>query len=137
MFNRTSVKAPPIYSPPNAPILRKLTLYPFQREAVEKMRGYYAVYTGKVPTSMKKTSRSGLVYMPTGTGKTAVIAALSQCIPEVLSVLVLSPRIALRNQLFDDLKGDIFKGIPPKAGRGLILKVYIPEVILNVRSSLI
>lgn len=117
MSHRTVIKSPPTYSLPNAPLLCKLTLYPFQQEAIEKMRWYYFAYTSEAPASIKKTRRSGLVYMPTGTGKTAVIAALSQCVPEVLSVLVLSPRIALRDQLFRELKNGIFKklSLPPGA----------------------
>lgn len=102
MSHRTVIKSPPTYSFPNAPLLRKLTLYPFQREAVKKMRGYLTAYL------QKDTRGSGLVYMPTGTGKTAVIAALAQCIPEIKSTLILVPRTVLRNQIIRELKGPIF-----------------------------
>jgi superfamily II DNA or RNA helicase len=40
-----------------------------------------------------------LVCMPTGTGKTAVIAILSHCLPNCRDVLVLTPWLALRDQL--------------------------------------
>lgn len=110
MSQRTLVKSPPSYSFPDAPLLRTLTLYPFQLEAVKKMRGYLAAY------SRKDTDGSGLVYMPTGTGKTAVIAALAQCIQEIKITLILVPRLVLRNQLARELERPIFNKLhlPPE-----------------------
>jgi len=101
---------------PKAPLLDKLTLYTFQRAAVQKMRSYISAFCSESTQSTNKTHGSGLVHMPTGTGKTAVIAALSQCIPEVNSVLVLCPRIILRNQLVQELQGNIFikLSLPPE-----------------------
>lgn len=87
---------------PRAPLLGKLSLYPFQREAVKKMRVYISAFSGT-------TKGSGLVHMPTGSGKTAVIAAISRCTPEVDCVLILCPRIVLRDQLVQELQGGIFK----------------------------
>ena len=94
---------------PKAPLLEKLSLYQFQREAVERMRIYISAFTGIHTDIFGTTQGSGLVHMPTGSGKTAVIAALSRCIPEVNSVLVLCPRIVLRDQLFQELQGNFFK----------------------------
>jgi len=45
------------------------------------------------------TKGSALVHMPTGSGKTAIIATLARCLPEVGCVLLLAPREALRDQL--------------------------------------
>jgi len=47
--------------------------------------------------------------MPTGTGKTGVIAFLARCAPEVNSVLILTPRIALRHQLYKEISSDFFR----------------------------
>jgi superfamily II DNA or RNA helicase len=91
-----------------APILEKLSLYSFQRKAVEQMRIYISAYRGSDKEIFGKTTGSGLVHMPTGSGKTAVVAALSRCIPEVGSVLVLCPRVVLRAQLINEVGGTIF-----------------------------
>ncbi|WP_368508666.1 DEAD/DEAH box helicase family protein [Bradyrhizobium lupini] len=45
---------------------------------------------------------------PTGTGKTAVIAGLSQASPEIGNVLVLTTREAIRDQLTREISGNIF-----------------------------
>ena len=46
--------------------------------------------------------------MPTGSGKTAVIATLARCLPEIGCVLVLAPRAALRDQLALDIHHRFF-----------------------------
>jgi superfamily II DNA or RNA helicase len=49
-----------------------------------------------------------LVCHPTGTGKTAIIAGLSQASPEIGNVLVLTTREAIRDQLTREIGGNIF-----------------------------
>ena len=51
---------------------------------------------------------ASLVYHPTGTGKTAVIAGLAHGAPEIGNVLVLSTREAIRDQLARELSGNLF-----------------------------
>lgn len=92
-----------------APLFDKLSLYAFQREAVQKMRIYISAFSEVDTDIFGSTTGSGLVHMPTGSGKTAVIAALSRCIPEANSVLILCPRIVLRDQLFQELQGGFFQ----------------------------
>lgn len=87
---------------PAAPILEQLSLWPHQQYAVTKLRQYLHA------AGQNLTNRAALVHMPTGSGKTGVIAALARCVPETMSVLVLSPRIALRQQLARDLQGRFF-----------------------------
>jgi hypothetical protein len=43
---------------------------------------------------------AALVKMATGTGKSAIIAVLARCLPEIRRVLILTPREALREQLY-------------------------------------
>jgi superfamily II DNA or RNA helicase len=58
---------------------------------------------------------SALITMPTGTGKTGVIAAIATALPEVTGHrLVLSPWTALVTQLISDLKGRFWERIPPE-----------------------
>jgi type I site-specific restriction endonuclease len=52
---------------------------------------------------------SGLVHMPTGSGKTGVIAVLARCIPEKGCVLFLTPRVALRQQLVRGIRARFFE----------------------------
>ena len=46
------------------------------------------------------SNEAALVKMATGTGKSAVIAVLSRCLPQIKRVLILTPREALTDQLF-------------------------------------
>lgn len=82
-----------------------LRLWPHQRAAYDTMAAYVRAYRpgGNSP--------SGLVHMPTGTGKTGVIAALARIMPGVGLTLVLSPRIALRNQLAGDLAAHFWRTV--------------------------
>src|SRR5687768_3371490 len=76
-------------------LIDTLDLWDHQIEAVTKMRKYVEAYRSG------KTQGAALVHMPTGTGKTRVIATLSRYLPssEVSSALILAPRLALRDQL--------------------------------------
>jgi type I site-specific restriction-modification system R (restriction) subunit len=71
---------------------------------------------------------SALVHMPTGSGKTGVIAALARCIPEVSSVLVLTPRIALREQLLRDIRERFFNRLERRPQLDLLPKEVIELV---------
>jgi hypothetical protein len=52
----------------------------------------------------QSTSESALVKMPTGTGKTAVIATLACALPDVRRTLIITPQRALVDQLLDDVQ---------------------------------
>lgn len=54
--------------------------------------------------SAQSTSESALVKMPTGTGKTAVIATLACALPDVRRTLIITPQRALVDQLLDDVQ---------------------------------
>lgn len=71
----------------------KLPLWDHQIGAVEAIAHY--VESG--------SDGSALIRMPTGTGKTGVIATVARCLPNVDNVLVLTPWAALRAQLLKDL----------------------------------
>lgn len=84
-------------------LIDQLSLWNHQREAVLRMRTYISRYhDGEV-------DGSALVHMPTGSGKTGVIATLARCTPEIGCVLVLTPRIALREQLVRDIRQRFFQ----------------------------
>ncbi|MBB1090454.1 DEAD/DEAH box helicase family protein [Rhodopseudomonas palustris] len=84
---------------------------------------------------------AALLKLPTGSGKSGIVAVLSRCIPDVRCVLILVPREALRDQLADDLKwrfwehlgyrtsgNAIFLGDPSEIGRPLE-QTYISELL--------
>lgn len=56
----------------------------------------------------RKRPRAALVHMPTGSGKTAVIASLARCLQTHGPVLVLTPRVGLRRQLAADIDKRFF-----------------------------
>lgn len=84
-------------------LTKKLLLWEHQAVAVQRMREYIEAF------SNAETERAALVHMPTGTGKTRVIASLARYAPEVNCVLVLAPRVALRSQLLQKLEERFFK----------------------------
>ncbi|PJO49400.1 hypothetical protein CWE02_06435 [Brucella pituitosa] len=47
---------------------------------------------------------AALLKLPTGTGKSGIIAVLARCLPDVRRVLVLTPRTALTEQLIADIR---------------------------------
>lgn len=77
----------------------------YQAAAIAMAREYRRnVYT----SGARDDAGAALVCHPTGTGKTAVIAGLAQCAPEIDSVLVLTTREAIRDQLVRELSGNLF-----------------------------
>ena len=80
-------------------------LWEHQRRAVEAARSYLA--------ATDVGDASALITMPTGTGKTGVIATVATGIPEVSGHrLVLTPWTALAVQLIADLRGRFWERIP-------------------------
>lgn len=49
-------------------------------------------------------TEAALLKLPTGTGKSGIVAVISRCLPDVRRVLVLTPRRALTEQLIADIR---------------------------------
>ena len=81
---------------------RELSLWDHQRKAIEIVLRYVDAFR------KGKTAGAALVQMPTGAGKTGVIATLARCVQQITCVLVVTPRVALRGQLERDLSGRFF-----------------------------
>ena len=79
----------------------------YQRAAIQKARRYRRAFYDSVSNGVPAPG-AFLVCHPTGTGKTAVIAGLSQASPEIGNVLVLTTREAIRDQLTREISGNIF-----------------------------
>src|SRR5262245_23857170 len=85
------------------PPLNAFSLWDHQRDAVLKLREYVKAY------KQGRTDRAALVHVPTGAGKTGIIALLTRLTPGVDNSLVLAPRIALRDQLGRDAESRFFQ----------------------------
>ena len=87
-------------------------LWPHQSEALEMCRAYVAAYNAG------KTDGGALVRMPTGTGKSGVIAVLAAECAEEASCLIVTPWKALRDQIARDVEERFWEHIgaqPPEA----------------------
>jgi superfamily II DNA or RNA helicase len=78
-----------------------IPLWPHQSEAVKRMQRYIAAFSRYARDGVEQ--RSALVRMPTGTGKSGIIAVLARCLADRPVVLVVVPWAALRAQLRDDI----------------------------------
>lgn len=74
--------------------------------------------------------RSALIRMPTGTGKTGVIAVLSRLGSGRTSALVLAPATALRDQLADEIYERFWRKIGADvSGSDVLVKRFTPSTI--------
>ncbi|MGA2018852.1 MAG: DEAD/DEAH box helicase family protein [Opitutaceae bacterium] len=85
----------------------RLSLWPHQIAAVQKIDRYCKAFRRKL------TSQSALVQMPTGSGKTGVIAVAAHMLKQKEAVLILSPRIALCDQLRRHVESEFFAVVAP------------------------
>lgn len=77
----------------------KLPLWKHQNEAVHVIDRYLK----------SNSDECALVRMPTGTGKTGIMAVLAQCFPKVKNVLVVAPWLQLIEQLETEIKTRFWK----------------------------
>jgi len=61
---------------------------------------------------------AALLKLPTGTGKSGIIAVIARCLPTVRKVLVLTPREALTKQLLKDIRHRFWAHIGYDVGEG-------------------
>src|SRR5665648_569645 len=85
-----------------APLISKCSLWSHQKKAIYAALSYINDYRNK------NTNKSCLIHMPTGSGKTGIIAVIARCIPPLKNILVITPRINLRDQLFKDIDSRFF-----------------------------
>ncbi|MDP3445578.1 MAG: DEAD/DEAH box helicase family protein, partial [Ignavibacteria bacterium] len=69
-------------------------LWQHQIDAIKMVRGY----------QKSGAERSALVRMPTGTGKSGIIAILARCFEDTENVLVIAPFVFIRDQLIWDIR---------------------------------
>ena len=96
-----------------------LSLWPHQNRALFVINEYINKYR------QNKTAGSCLIHMPTGSGKSGIVAVSSRLLHSISNVLVLTPRVALRNQLALDINTRFFERLSrrPKT---------IPKIVHNI-----
>jgi superfamily II DNA or RNA helicase len=77
-------------------------LWEHQKTAIATVVAY--LHGDKQIQERPEHTEAALLKLPTGTGKSGIIAILSRCLPEVRRVLVLTPRTALTEQLLADIR---------------------------------
>lgn len=93
-----------------------------------------------IPERPEQTE-AALLKLPTGTGKSGIIAVVARCLPKVRRVLILTPRTALTEQLLDDIRfrfwknmdfehegSGLFTGTPDETGAALE-DVYVQQLL--------
>lgn len=103
------------------PSLTSTPLWDHQTKAIDKIRDYLTAY------EQDSSLGSCLIHMPTGTGKTGVIACASHFLTNAGCVLALCPRVALRDQLCREVSGQFFA----KVG----LSEDLPKAVHNVKKG--
>ncbi len=98
----------------------------YQKKAIRIVRRYRTAFLNST------TEGAALVCHPTGTGKTAVIAGLAHGCPEIGSVVVLTTREAVRDQLVRELAGNLFIDEDKFA---LGDRVELPKVVFVMREG--
>src|SRR5436190_12686933 len=103
---------------------KKAQLWPHQITALGMIEHYLHTVAGSDTDKLAHA----LVNLPTGCGKTGVIACASRLLKSVTVSVVLAPRVALRDQLHDQIKSAFFESrnvtdlVPP----ALVVRVEQP-----------
>jgi hypothetical protein len=77
-------------------------LWDHQKSAIVLCVAY--LNADRVISEEGNVTEAALLKLPTGTGKSGIVAALTRCVPKVKRILVLTPRIALTDQLKKDIQ---------------------------------
>lgn len=82
-------------------------LWGHQRAAIATVVAY--LNGDKAIPERPEQKEAALLKLPTGTGKSGIVAVLARCLPDVRRVLVLTPRTALTEQLMADIRFRFWK----------------------------
>src|SRR5437773_2156900 len=80
----------------------KTALWEHQRQAIETVVAYLSA-DPHLP-ERPNLREAALLKLPTGTGKSGIVAVVARCLPNVNRTLVLTPREALVEQMSDDVR---------------------------------
>jgi superfamily II DNA or RNA helicase len=97
----------------------------YQQDACSLMADYFDLYSGN------ESIRTGLVAMPTGSGKTPIIAFLARCYSNINNVLVISPRVAVSEQLYKEIDTFFNKKLNIESKIPKIVKYYDSTISIS------
>ncbi|MBT7618611.1 MAG: DEAD/DEAH box helicase family protein, partial [Calditrichaeota bacterium] len=83
-------------------IYDEINWWEHQNSAIEKLIAYITDFKSG------KTDKYSLITIPTGTGKTGIIAGISRLYEGIDSTLIIAPRVALRDQLYRNIQSAFF-----------------------------
>lgn len=85
------------------------SLWEHQQAAIATVVGYLS--GDQAIPERPEHKEAALLKLPTGTGKSGIIAVVARCLPKVRRVLILTPRTALTEQLLNDVRYRFWKHI--------------------------
>jgi hypothetical protein len=125
-------------------------LWGHQRAAIGTILAYLNA-DRKIPERPEQTE-AALLKLPTGTGKSGIIAIVARCLPKIRRVLVLTPRQALTRQLLADIRyrfwqhigyetkeGQLFTAAAADIGadlEALYSETLLPSTVVGVHTDL-
>lgn len=100
---------------------KKLNLWNHQKRAIEKSLNYYN----------KHNDKAYLIKLPTGTGKTGIIAVLSRLIRKIKNTIIIVPSEALREQTIKNISENFWKifDIDVKSIKKKDIQTILPSTI--------
>src|SRR4029077_4869877 len=104
-----------------------LGLWAHQQSAISHSIAYLCAET-RLETELN-VREAALLKLPTGTGKSGIIAIVSRCLSNVRRTLLLTPRKALSEQLLDDVKERFWNNIkfPPSSLAEALIERVLPN----------
>jgi hypothetical protein len=113
-------------------------LFPHQREAVDLISRYLSRELVPRPRNRNRQKsqggvEAGLVRMPTGSGKSGIIAVVAQCLPAARSCLIVSPSDAICDQLIQDVQVGFWQTLL-NGVRALRSEMEVADSVLEVES---
>jgi superfamily II DNA or RNA helicase len=105
---------------------RRKSLWTHQRKAIETVAAYLAA-DPHLP-ERPKVREAALLKLPTGTGKSGIVAVLARCLPAVKRVLVLTPRQSLVEQMNDDVRFRFWKHLGYDTVEGKTFVASAPDL---------
>jgi superfamily II DNA or RNA helicase len=103
-----------------------LALWSHQRAAVAFAENYLAAWKSD------PKRRAGLVRMPTGTGKTAIMAVIANYFPAVKRVLIVAPADALTGQVCDHLNRKFWLNVHARPAHRRRAVSFVPSTLQSV-----
>lgn len=104
-------------------------LWPHQQAAISHSIAYLCA-DARI-TSESGVLEAALLKLPTGAGKSGIIAVLARCLPGIRSVLLLTPRVALTEQLLDDVESRFWGniGYPTESLESTFIERVLPHKV--------